>query len=263
VKKGSGWVSRKHAAFAPARQKRLGFRLRSPLPSVEEPCPLSLQTVFLDTQPDPYAILRFWQFFIVFVSMKKELILMSFARVFIVFSLSIFLSASYALQEYSRPEALKVVEALEKIQNEQSSRDKTTLQKILITESELDSYIAYRIEQEKEETMKTLRLKLFNGNRIEGMTVINLKGQKIPAFLRPEMTLYFRAKLNVKEGKIKFEVEDLFLEGQRIQPMVVDAILAIAARIDKTEATSINDWYELPYGIKNIKTERGKAMIYY
>jgi len=43
---GSGWVSRKHAAFAPARQKRLGFRLRSPLPSVEEPCPLSLQTVF-------------------------------------------------------------------------------------------------------------------------------------------------------------------------------------------------------------------------
>ena len=43
---GSGWVPRKHAAFAPASQKRLGFRLRSPLPSVEEPCPLSLQTVF-------------------------------------------------------------------------------------------------------------------------------------------------------------------------------------------------------------------------
>jgi len=28
------------------RQKRLGFRLRSPLPMGEEPCPLSLQTVF-------------------------------------------------------------------------------------------------------------------------------------------------------------------------------------------------------------------------
>jgi hypothetical protein len=37
---------RKHAGFAPARQSLLGFRLRSPLPSVEEPCPLSLQTVF-------------------------------------------------------------------------------------------------------------------------------------------------------------------------------------------------------------------------
>jgi len=43
---GSGWVSRKHAGFAPARQSLLGFRLRSPLHTVEEPCPLSLQTVF-------------------------------------------------------------------------------------------------------------------------------------------------------------------------------------------------------------------------
>jgi hypothetical protein len=220
------------------------------------------------TKPSPHphhedASLKFWQFLLLFVSMEKESILMSFARVIILFFLFIFLSASYALQEYSLPEALKVVEALEKIQNEQSSRDKAVLQKILITESELNSYIAYRIEQEKEETMKVLRLKLFNGNKIEGMTVINLKGQKMPTFLRPEMTLYFRAKLNVKDGKVKFDVEDLFLEGQRIQPMVVDVILAIAATIGKTDATSINDWYELPYGIKDIETERSKAIIYY
>ena len=43
---GSSRVIRRHAAFVPARQKRFGFRLRSPLPSVEEPCPLSLQTAF-------------------------------------------------------------------------------------------------------------------------------------------------------------------------------------------------------------------------
>jgi hypothetical protein len=59
--KRSGWVLRKpyapaygfkkHASFAPARQKRLGFRLRSPLPSGEEPCPLRLQTVFYTHKP--------------------------------------------------------------------------------------------------------------------------------------------------------------------------------------------------------------------
>jgi hypothetical protein len=43
---GPVWVLRKHAGFAPARQSLLGFRLRSPRPSVEEPCPLSLQTAF-------------------------------------------------------------------------------------------------------------------------------------------------------------------------------------------------------------------------
>ena len=40
---------RKHATFAPASQKRLGFRLRSPHLSGEEPCPLRLQTVFSPT----------------------------------------------------------------------------------------------------------------------------------------------------------------------------------------------------------------------
>ncbi len=104
----SGWVIRKHAAFAPAitrrgnsfafplptvasipsrlpaspsracalrprghtpsapppdlwqatnQQRRLGFRLRSPLPMVEEPCPLSLQTVF---SPPSLISLMFW-----------------------------------------------------------------------------------------------------------------------------------------------------------------------------------------------------------
>jgi hypothetical protein len=188
---------------------------------------------------------------------------MSIARWVTVFFLFIFFSISFGAQEYSLPEALKVEKAFQKIKNEQSSKDKAALQRILITESELNSYIAYRIEKENEEMMKVLRLKLFNGNKIEGMTVINLKGQKIPKFLRPEMTLFFGAKLEVRDGKIKIDVEGLFLEGQRIQPMVIDAILAIAAKTGKTKATSINDWYELPYGIKNIETERSRAIIYY
>jgi len=47
---------RKHAAFAPASQKRLDSRLRSPLPLVEEPCPLSLPYGFLHPLPFAYAL---------------------------------------------------------------------------------------------------------------------------------------------------------------------------------------------------------------
>jgi len=42
-------VSLKTHNFCPARQKLLGFRLCSPLLLGEEPCPLSLQTVFSPT----------------------------------------------------------------------------------------------------------------------------------------------------------------------------------------------------------------------
>jgi hypothetical protein len=47
----SGFWIQKHASFAPAWQKMLGFRLRSPLLLGEEPCPLSLQTVFFTHKP--------------------------------------------------------------------------------------------------------------------------------------------------------------------------------------------------------------------
>jgi hypothetical protein len=56
---GSGWVVQKHATFDPASQKQLDSRLRSPLPSVKEPCPLSLPYGFFTTQPEPFSIMVF------------------------------------------------------------------------------------------------------------------------------------------------------------------------------------------------------------
>ena len=182
------------------------------------------------------------------------------APVFLFLSISIF---SSGIQDYSLPEALKVLKAIEKIESEQPRADKSSLQKIVITESEFNSYIAYRIEKEKSEILKELRLKFLRKNKIEGKIFIDLKDQKIPKFLKPQMTLYFGGRLEVRDGKARINMKDLFLEGQRVQLMVIDFILYIQAKIDNQKASSIKDWYELPYGIKDIKTQRGKAVFYY
>ena len=182
------------------------------------------------------------------------------AFIFLFLSFSIL---SSGLQDYSLPEATKVLKAIDKMESEQSKGDKDSLKKIVITEKELNSYIAYRIETEKEEIMKELRLKLFKRNKIEGKVLIDLKGQKIPDFIRPQMTLFFGGKLEVKKGGARLEIKDLFLEDQRVKPTILDVILNIASKINKTEASSMNDWYELPYGIKDIKTNRHKATFYY
>jgi len=149
------------------------------------------------------------------------------------------------------------------LKREQFRPDKDVLKKVTVTESELNSYFAYRIEVEKEEVTRELQLKLFPKNRIEGRIVVNLEGQKLPKFLKPQMTFYFSGNLKVKDHKVKLEIKDLFLEGQRIQPMVLDLIIFIASKIENTEASSIDDWYDLPYGIKNIVTQRGRAIFYY
>jgi len=180
--------------------------------------------------------------------------------VFLLLSFSIL---SSGIQNYSLPEARKVLEAIDKMESEQSREDKDSLKKIVITEKELNSYIAYRIETEKEEIMKELRLKLFKSNKIEGKVLIDLRGQKIPEFIRPQMTLFFGGKLEVKKGKARLNIKDLFLEDQRVKPTILDVILKIASKIKDMEASSMNDWHELPYGIKDIKTNRHKATFYY
>jgi len=176
------------------------------------------------------------------------------------FSFSIF---SSGIQNYSLPEALKVLSAIEEIEREQSRSDKKTLKEMVITESEFNSYVAYRIENEKAEILKELRFKFFKRNKIEGKIFIDLKGHKAPKFLKSRMTLYFGGKLEVKDGQARFNMKELFIEGQRIQPMVIDFILYIQAKIENREVSSIKDWYEIPYGIKNIKVHRGKAVFYY
>jgi hypothetical protein len=168
-----------------------------------------------------------------------------------------------AVQTSSLEEAQKVLKAIDKVEAETTRPWSGPLREAGVSESELNSYIAYRIEKDEEGIMKELRLKLFPENRIEGKIHVDLRGQKVPAFIRPEMDIYFSADLLVRNAAVKIDIKQLFLENQPVQPFLLDWIIAISAKLNKTEATSINDWYKLPYGIKDVKTEKGKAIFFY
>lgn len=164
---------------------------------------------------------------------------------------------------YSVQKALKVIKLIDRIQLEQLEKGSDDTRKVEVTESELNSYIAYRIEVEKEDIMRELELKLFDDNKIEGKIFIDLEGQNLPKILRPQMTFYMGGRLEVEKGKVRLDLEDLFLENQRIQPAVLDLVIFIGSKIQGTESFGMSDWWELPYGIKNIKTEKGRAFFYY
>jgi hypothetical protein len=170
---------------------------------------------------------------------------------------------AFGAQDYSRQDVDKILKAIEKVERETARGTKRSLEKISVDESELNSYIAYRIEEENERFLKELRVKLFKKNKIEGKILVDLRGENIPKFLRPQMTLYFGGKLEVKNGMVKLVLKDLFLENQRIDPNVLDFVIALTAKIEKYEIWSINDWYELPYGIKDIETQNHKAIFFY
>jgi hypothetical protein len=189
---------------------------------------------------------------------------MSAARKFVsaILVLCVSLLAS-GTQRYSLQEVDKVLKAIERVERETATPTKRSLKKISITESELNSYIAYRIEKENERFMKELRLKLFKKNKLEGIVLVDLRGERVPKFLRPQMTFYFGGKLEAKDGLVRFILKDLFLEEQRIEPKLLDFVIAFAAKIENYEVWSINDWWELPHGIKDVETENNKAVFFY
>lgn len=178
----------------------------------------------------------------------------------LVLCVSLFASGT---QKYSLQEVDKVLKAIDRVERETATQTKRPLKKISITESELNSYIAYLVEIKNERFLKELRLKIFKKNKVEGIVLIDLRGERVPEFLRPQMNLYFGGKLEANDGQVRFIMKDLFLEEQRIDPKVLDFIIAFAAKIGNYEAWSINDWWELPHGIKSVETENHKAVFFY
>jgi hypothetical protein len=160
-------------------------------------------------------------------------------------------------------EAVKVLDLIEKIQQDQIEKATGSKKNVVVSESELNSYIAYRIDTENEEIMKVLKLKLFDKNKIEGMIQIDLRGQKLPKILRPQMTLLFEANFKVKDRSIQFNIKKLYIGQQPVPTVTLDLINFIAGKIQGYEVAGINDWYELPYGIIDVKTIRGTAVFYY
>jgi hypothetical protein len=186
-----------------------------------------------------------------------------FKRIFLCFLFLVSIIYSQETLEYSLTEAVKVLGLIDKIQQDQENEDTAGRKNVVVSENELNSYIAYRIDMENEEIMKVLRLKLFEKNKIEGMIQIDLRGQKLPKILRPQMTLFFAANFQVKGGNIQFNIKKLFLGHQRIPTVTLDLINFIAGKIQGYEVAGINDWYELPYGITDVKTTQGEAVFYY
>jgi len=160
-------------------------------------------------------------------------------------------------------DARKVLEILDRIQNDQGPALGRPPRTAVVSERELNAYIAYRIETEREEIMKELRLKLLPGNRVEGKIFIDLSGRRVPVFVKPQMNVYFAGTLETEDSKVRVRFESLFLGEQRIQTALLDMIISVVSRFEKTEAVSIEDWYDLPYGIRRLEARTGELVVFY
>ncbi|MDD8019931.1 MAG: hypothetical protein PHU81_01925 [Acidobacteriota bacterium] len=158
--------------------------------------------------------------------------------------------------------ALKIIDFLEEADRYRQEKGCYQNKTAEFSEEEVSSFFRYLFSEEAP-AVKTIRLKLLLSNKIEGWILLNLKDQGLPSYFKDEINLYFAARLETDSRRIRLNVSKLYLETELIKPEVVNFLIDLIARGNGLEPQHLDDWYELPAGVFDLKTDRGKLLVYY
>lgn len=163
----------------------------------------------------------------------------------------------------TRAKAVRVDALIDKIRGETERVAAPLGRTEAVAEDDLNAYIACRLFDDREPVMKELKLKLLGGNRFEGMTVLDFAGVDLPGPLRGRLDVYFAGRLETQGSAVRLDIGTFFINGQKVRPEILDAVISIGSRLSGTEAFSLRDWYVLPYGLRNLAVEEGRLLAFY
>jgi hypothetical protein len=171
-----------------------------------------------------------------------------------------------------RAKAAGIFAALEKIETEAerttparavppSTAPKPGTRSLTFSEEELNAYAACRLEDEP--YLKAAVLKLLAGNKIEGRLTIDLGKPQASGLVAQKQDLLFAARVETKDGKIRVDMDSLYLGTQAISPAFIDIVIGIVSRLQGVEPTSLKDWYDLPPGVLRLESRPGQVVVIY
>ena len=189
--------------------------------------------------------------------MKRNLLVAGAA----VLVLTLSAAATAQMTPEARRRARELIDTLTEIQRAQSVRPSRSGRTMTITESDLNAYIAYRIEADREKYTKELNLKLLARNKVEGRMLIDLSSLRAGFLLPAKAELFFSAQAETKDGKVRITMDKLFLGTQSLSPAVLDTVIDIASRVEGVPPRTLKDWYDLPYGIRTMESAPGRLTL--
>ena len=157
---------------------------------------------------------------------------------------------------------IEVAEKLRRTEARLSGLSPSKPMSLVFSEKELNAFIAYDLEAAQEKNVKKVVLKLMEQNRIEGKILIELGGGERDS-LPSRFELFFSAGFETEAGKIRIDMDSLFLGTQKLPVVFIDTVIAVVSRIQGVEPTSLRDWYELPYSIQRLETLTGRLIVRY
>ena len=169
-----------------------------------------------------------------------------------------------------RAKAAGLFDALARIETEASrpaaaagapSAPRPGSRSLTFSEAEFNAYAACRLENEA--YVKSAVLKLLAGNKVEGRIGIDLGKPQASGLVPQKQDLLFAAHFETQGGKIRIDMDSLYLGTQPIAPSFIDLVIGIVTRLQGVEATTLADWYDLPRGVLRLETRPGQVVLFY
>jgi len=132
---------------------------------------------------------------------------------------------------------------------------------LTFSEAELNAYTACRLEREP--YVKSAVLKLLADNKVEGRIGIDLGKPQASGLVPQKQDLLFAARFETKDGKIRIDMDHLFLGAQEISPAFIDLVIGIVSSLEGVKSTTLSDWYDLPRGVQRLETRPGRVIVIY
>lgn len=158
--------------------------------------------------------------------------------------------------------ALKVQHILKTIERRHGHSDAEQFS-AQVTEAELNDYIASRLAKENRSTLYTVTVTLRDKNQIGGKLRFDAKRLNLDVLLGDHLDFDFNGTVYTRNGTARLDLNALTLNGQAVNPQVLDFVLHTAALACGEEPGGIGDWYDLPTGIKDLSTSTAKVVLHY
>lgn len=159
-------------------------------------------------------------------------------------------------------DALKVKHILKTIERYPPHSDGKDLS-AEVTQTELNAYIAHRLEQEKRPFINGIKIDLLENNHVRGKISFDAAHLNLSLLLGDNLDFDFSGIFYSRNGAARLDLISLYLGGHPVKPQVLDFVLSTAARYYGTEFGGTGDWYALPKGIKRVMGYQAKAVLYY
>jgi hypothetical protein len=166
------------------------------------------------------------------------------------------------------PKAAKILQ--EKIDAVKAAEDnpkhKPGSERVEVSEIELESYLLYSLKEDIPAQIDSADVQLDRdtiGLETQITFTSNATGNSVvDALVGGTHNLFLKGKLVAQERRGKFDLQDVRVDGIPVPNVLIQALIKKYVK-PKYPAVDLNEPFDMPWGIEELKLEAGKATVVY